>query len=130
MERASTADMLQLRGVEVVVIVVGRALVEVRVCVLSVPSITTVCCPVVECSLAPSDPCVVVETAATTEDLASGVWLFDTGVVGPVNQGGLVGPIVFTSAKFEGTSRGGNCRHVSRAPNGYLEIYLSQWDLI
>lgn len=64
--------------------------------------------PVVESSRTAWNPSVVVETAASSKDFAAGVGLFDSSVLGSVDHGGLVCPIMLAAPQLERTSRGGD----------------------
>lgn len=98
------ANVFEFLGVEFFIVVVSCGLVEIFLSVFPVPGVATKFSPVVESGLRPSDPGVVVQAATATENLASGVWLLDTGVFGTVDHGSLVAPVVGTTAKIKGTS--------------------------
>ena len=61
--------------------------------------------PVVVRTMASTNPGVVIEVAAATQYLASSVRLLYPFVVGPIDHGRFVAPVVFAVAELECTSR-------------------------
>lgn len=79
-----------------------------------IPRLTSVFYPVIVSSLATPDPGMVVSAATSTQDFSSRVGLFDSRILGTVDQGRLVLPVIVTSAQLECSSWGHDFRDVFR----------------
>jgi hypothetical protein len=60
-----------------------------------------------------TNPSVVVEARAATENFATSVWLLDSSVVGPIDERSFEAPIILTTTKLEGSGRSSD--HVNLA---------------
>lgn len=76
-------------------------LVKVLLDSIPVPAVAAILFPVIKGSLATTDPCIVIETAAATQNLSSRVRLLNPGVVRAINHRRLIFPIVGSIAAFE-----------------------------
>ncbi len=84
----------------------GPYLLEIFLARSPVPIRTAKGLPSIECSSTPRNPSIIIQAAASSEHLASCIWFLDASVVGSVDHGGLVCPVIVAVAEFEGSCWG------------------------
>jgi hypothetical protein len=59
--------------------------IEIFFGIFPIPSLTAELSPIIKGFFAAPDPGIIVEATASSENFAASVWLFNAGIVGPVD---------------------------------------------
>lgn len=95
--------------------------VEIFLTLVPRPLVAAERSPFVKGGRAAGDPCVVVETAAPAEHLTARVGLFDTRILGAVDHGRLVPPVVLAVTELEGAGWGRDALDVAWVDDARLD---------
>jgi len=114
LEGPACSDFGELGGVKLGIVVVGCALSQVCDDVIPCPLLATILLPIIEGRLAAGDPSEVVGAAASTQNLTTSVWLFNTLVVLTLDHSGLVSPVILATSEVKGLGWGGDVLNLLR----------------
>ena len=105
---SAAPDLVELRWIELLIVVVGGTLSEVGQKRIPGPLLAAKFFPVIKGLLAARNPGEVVKGRASTKDLPSGIGLVNTLVIRTLDERGLVGPIIFAATDAHRLGRRGD----------------------